>query len=280
MKYSIFLIILLSFQSFALEQADFIPEKTEKNGYVEPFQMFDDLYYVGDKWVSAYLITTSDGLVLVDSLESPYGRWIPENIEKLGLNPKDLKYMIITHGHSDHVGSAEYIQRKYGSKLIISYEGSLLAKSQSEKSKGKSQFMPPRVDNIAQDKDELIVGNKRFKLYLTPGHTKGTLSIDFSVQDKGIEHRAFIVGGNGTNFNGLDLAEKYVQSVEKIRRISQATPAVEVNLASHPHMAQIFSRKAKGSEEMNPFIDEDGFQEFLDVLEARGAKKLLEEQSK
>lgn len=150
MNFYIFLIIFLSFQSFAIEQIELIPEKTDKNGYVEPFQMFDDLYYVGDKWVSAYVIETSDGLVLVDTLESPYGRWIPENIEKLGLDPKDLKYILITHGHSDHVGSAEYIQSKYGSKLIISYEGSLLAKSQSDKSKGKNQFVPPRVGVVDQ----------------------------------------------------------------------------------------------------------------------------------
>ncbi|MFC3150843.1 MBL fold metallo-hydrolase [Litoribrevibacter euphylliae] len=280
MKYSLFLLIFLSFKSFSLDHSEFIPERTDKNGYVEPFKMFDDVYYVGDKWVSSYLISTSDGLVLVDSLESPYGRWIPGNIKRLGLDPKDLKYILITHGHSDHVGSAEYIQRNYGGKVIISYEGFLLTQSQSEASEGKTHFIPPKVDSFTKDNDELIVGNKRFKFYLTPGHTKGCLSIDFSVKDNGIDHRAFIVGGNGTNFNGLDLAANYVKSVERIRRISQSSPKVEVNLASHPRLAQIFERKAKHSGRNNPFIDQDGFQAFLDVLDARGAKKLLEEQAK
>ncbi|KDM93559.1 beta-lactamase [Photobacterium galatheae] len=279
MKYFILLLISLSFQSFALEQRAFIPEKTKKNGYVEPFKMFDDVYYVGDKWVSSYLITTSSGLVLIDTLESPYGRWIPDSIKKLGLDPNDLKYIIITHGHSDHIGAAEYIQRNYGSQIIISYEDFLLAKSTSKESTGNNHFIPPKVDSFTKDKDELIVGNKRFKFYSTPGHTEGCLSIDFFVKNKGIDHRAFIVGGNGTNFNGLDLAEKYVQSVEKIRNISRTSPEVEVNLASHPHMAQIFERKSKYSEEMNPFIDKNGFQEFLDVLEVRGTKKLLKEQT-
>lgn len=280
MRYFIFLLIFLSFKTFALDQIEPSPERTKENGFVEPFKIFDDVYYVGDKWVSSYLITTSVGLVLIDTLDSPYGRWIPESIEKLGLDPKNIKYILITHGHSDHVGSAEYIQRNYGGKVIISYEDFLLAKSQSEESTGKNHFIPPLVDGFAQDEDELVVGNKRFKFYLTPGHTRGCLSIDFTVKDKGVSHRAFIVGGNGINFSGLDLAEKYVQSVERVRRISRIKPKVEVNLANHPDMAQIFERKAKQSEKSNPFIDEKGFQKFLDVLAARGAKKLLEEQTK
>ena len=280
MKYSIFLLIFISLKSFAFDQAEIIPERTEKNGYVEPFKMFDDVYYVGDKWASSYLVTTADGFVLVDSLDSPYGRWIPENIRKLGLDLKNLKYILITHGHSDHVGSAEYIQRNYGSKIVISHEDFLLAKAQSEKSTGKNHFIPPKVDHFAKDGDELLVGGKLFKFYLTPGHTKGCLSIEFPVKDKGVDHRAFIVCGNGTNFQGQDLAEKYISSLERIRRISLTPPEVEVNLANHPNMAEIFERKAKFSETINPYIDTDGFQKYLNVLEARGAKKLQQEKAK
>ncbi|RSD30040.1 MBL fold metallo-hydrolase [Vibrio pectenicida] len=128
MKYGIGLILFLSISVFSADLKEKIPDKTEENGYVEPFKMFDDLYYVGDKWVSSYLVTTSDGLVLIDSLDSPYGRWIPQNIEKLGFNPKDIRYIFITHGHSDHVGSAEYIQRHFGAKVIMSNIDFRLAK--------------------------------------------------------------------------------------------------------------------------------------------------------
>ncbi|MDW6005446.1 MBL fold metallo-hydrolase [Vibrio mangrovi] len=275
----LWVLIFISLSSFATEVDEFIPEKTTKNGYVEPFQMFDDVFYVGDKWVSSYLIKTSAGLVLVDTLESPYGRWIPDNIRSLGLDPNEIKYIFITHGHSDHVGNAEYLQSKYGSKIVISYEDYLLAKELSAKSSGQALFKVPHVESFTKDGDEIVVGNTAFKFYLTPGHTKGCLSIDFFVTENGIRHRAFIVGGNGTNFSGSELAHRYVESVARIKAISQSEPVVEVNLANHPRMNQLFERKNRAVKGVNPFIDSKGFQDFVATLEARGAKKLQEEQA-
>ncbi len=272
------MLVLFSLNAFADKADEFIPEKTAQNGYLEPFQLFDDVFYVGDKWVSSYLIKTTDGLVLVDTLDSPYGRWIPDNIKKLGLNPKDIKYIFITHGHSDHVGNAEYLQRHFGSKVVISHEDYLLAKEQSAKSKGTQVFKAPKVEYFAKDNDELTVGDKTFKLYLTPGHTKGCLSIDFFVTEKGKKHRAFIVGGMGTNFSGLELARSYLASVARIKAISQQNPVVEVNLANHPGMNQLFERQKMITKDNNPFIDAKGFQDFIVTLEERGAKKLMEEQ--
>ncbi|MBU2899362.1 MBL fold metallo-hydrolase [Vibrio hepatarius] len=280
MTYKIGLLFLLSMNAFSAVLKEYIPNKSVKNGYVEPFQMFDDLYYVGDKWVSSYLVTTSDGLVLIDSLDSPYGRWIPQNIQKLGFNPKDIRYIFITHGHSDHVGSAEYIQRHFGAKVMMSSIDFRLAKFTAKNSTGDNLFLPPKVETFVSDNDELSVGSKHFKFYLTPGHTRGTLSLEFFVTDKGKSYRAFIVGGNGTNFTGFDLAEKYAHSVQRIRNLSLSKPHVEVNLASHPHMAQIFERNARYSQQTNPFIDQESFQEFLDVLEKRSVKKLAKEKKK
>lgn len=76
------------------------PAKTEKQGYVEPFQMFDNLFYIGDKWTSSYLLVTDQGLVVIDTLDMPYSKWLPDNIRKLGFNPQDVKYLLITHPHS------------------------------------------------------------------------------------------------------------------------------------------------------------------------------------
>ena len=73
-----------------------------KQQYVQPFQIFDNVYYVGIDWVAAYLIDTGDGLVLIDPL---YGKWInvlERNIRQLGFDPADTKYLINTHGHFDH----------------------------------------------------------------------------------------------------------------------------------------------------------------------------------
>lgn len=277
MKIKILALLFFYITASTASELRYAPDKTDKNGFVQPFQMFDSVYYVGDKWTSSYLIDTSEGLVLIDTLESPYGRWIPDNIKSLGLAPSDLKYILITHGHSDHVGNADYLQSKFDAKVIMSKGAYVLTTEQAQDSEGNGLFAPPKVDYFAKDGDELTVGRNTFKLYLTPGHTMGSLSIDFFVTQDGNKHRAFVVGGNGTNFNGLELANRYVESVQRIKDISQTLPIVEVNLASHPRMNQLFERERKTIDGKNPYIDAKSFQQFLDILEYRGSKKLAEE---
>lgn len=274
-----FLICLFSVsQSYAKE---FIPEKTDKNGYVEPFQMFDDLFYVGDKWASSYLVRTTDGLVLIETLESPYGRWIPSNVEKLGLNPSDIKYILVTHGHSDHVGNAEYIQRHYGSKVVMSKEELQLAKEQSTKSKGKGHFEAPHVNVFVKDGDHLVIGDTKFTFYITPGHTKGCVSIDFMVKNAGIPYRAFMVGGHSPSKTDIKLVGEFIKSIERIRTIALQEPKVSVNLANHPHKNHLFEERALGinDSKKNYFIDSKGFVEFLNKQEEIGKKKLEELQA-
>jgi metallo-beta-lactamase class B len=69
-----------------------------------PFKVFDNVYYVGICWVSAWLLKTSDGLVLIDTLYEPYTDRLLENIKKLGFDPADIKLILVTHGHFDHAG--------------------------------------------------------------------------------------------------------------------------------------------------------------------------------
>ncbi len=95
MRLTITLLAVLFFiPTTAASDIDRIPAMTQKNGYVEPFQIFDNVYYVGDQWVSAYIIKTNKGLILIDTLEFPYGKWIPKNLEKLNLNAQDIKYIL------------------------------------------------------------------------------------------------------------------------------------------------------------------------------------------
>ena len=83
-----------------------VPEMSVSRGYIEPFKLFDNLYYVGDKWVSAFLLNTEAGLVLIDSLEFSYSMWLPTNIKNAGFSVADIKRIVITHGYSDHAGGA------------------------------------------------------------------------------------------------------------------------------------------------------------------------------
>ena len=96
-----------------------------------PFKIFDNLYYVGIDWVAAYVLETSEGLILIDSL---YGKWINPmlaNIAKLGLDPNDIKYVLVTHGHFDHHGGAAVVQQRYGAKVVMTEDDWLLAETEA-----------------------------------------------------------------------------------------------------------------------------------------------------
>lgn len=278
MKFIQILILIFLFNIPAAFAEEFIPEKNDKNGYVEPFQMFDNVFYVGDKWGSSYLVKTTEGLVLIETLECPYGRWIPGNIKKVGLNPADIKYILVTHGHSDHVGNAEYIQRMYGGQVVMSKVEYQLAKEQAKKSKGEGSFKAPVINKFVGDGDELIVGDTKFTFYVTPGHTNSCLSIEFIVKNLGKSYRAFMFGGHSPSRKNADLANAFIKSIRRIRALASVEPKVSVNLANHPHKNKLFENRdlSKGSESINYFIDSKDFFDFLDMQEDIGLKKIAE----
>ncbi|CAM2880488.1 MBL fold metallo-hydrolase [Vibrio neptunius] len=242
------------------------PKMSVENGYVEPFKMFDNVYYIGDKWVSSYAIETSSGLVIIDTLDFPYSKWIPENLRKLGLGDKTVSHIIVTHGHSDHVGGAEFLQSTYNAKVIMTKKGLELTKKQSQKSQGENKFLPPRVFKFAEDESEVLLGNTKFKFYITPGHTEGDLSIDFLVEDDGKAYRAFVVGGHGINFQNPELVRQYFTSMKRVKQIAKSSPMVTVNLSNHPHKNNLFSNRDRMREgsASNPFINQDNFFNFID----------------
>lgn len=265
-KLSIALLLLISVCASADED---VPEMNDKNGYVEPFQMFDDVYYVGDKWVSSYAVETHTGLVIIDTLDFPYSKWIPINLKKLGLEQQPVTHILATHGHSDHVGGAQYLQAKYGSKVVMTVKGHELAKQQAENSDGVNKFLPPNVDLIVEDGMTLEIGGKPFKFYITPGHTEGDFSLDFMVHDGGVQHRAFVVGGHSLDARKPELANQFFESLDRIREIARKPPAVTVNLSNHPHKNDLFANREKqiNGATTNPFISNDNFFIFLEQQE-------------
>ncbi|GAA5213200.1 MBL fold metallo-hydrolase [Corallincola platygyrae] len=251
-----------------------MPKMTARNGYVEPFKMFDNVYYVGDKWVSSYAVVTSSGLVLIDTLEFPFSQWIPVNLKKLGLADKSVTHLIVTHGHTDHVGGAAYLQNLYGADVIITEKGQKLAIAQAAKSKGESKFLPPNPKSFVQDSSSLMVGYTEFKFYITPGHTAGDLSVDFMVKDRGKEYRAFVVGGHSPNLQNASLAAAFKTSMARIKALAGQSPEVTVNLANHPHKNNLFKNRDRTSLQagddaaVNPFVDQADFYRFIQQQES------------
>jgi Zn-dependent hydrolases, including glyoxylases len=165
--------------------------------HVEPAKVFDNLYFVGESEFSAWAVNTSDGIILVDALFAySVEDEIVNGLKKVGLDPAKIKYVIISHAHSDHAGGAKYLQDHFGSHIILSpADWDLLDRD-------KGSWPKPKRDMVATDGQKLTLGDTTVTLYLTPGHTYGTISTLIPVKDGGQPHLAATWGG--TRSTGCD----------------------------------------------------------------------------
>lgn len=197
----------------------------------EPFKIFDNLYYVGAKNVCAYLMTTSGGLVLIDSLFPDTTDLLIENIHKVGFKPEDIKYIFISHSHIDHFGGAGRIKEMSGARVIMSKEdwGAVERQQSAAQKGGRPMGIPLTRDIVKGDGDKLTIGDQEFTFYFTPGHSPGALSAEFRVIDRGKSYRAIAPGGMGTQFPP-DMTEVYIKGLEHLRALGP----FDVMLGNHP----------------------------------------------
>jgi|HubBroStandDraft_2_1064218.scaffolds.fasta_scaffold16563_2 metallo-beta-lactamase class B len=162
--------------------------------HVEPVKVFDDLYFVGQSEYSAWAVTTSDGIILVDTIWSySVEDEIVGGLKKLGLDPKSIKYALVSHGHIDHAGGAKYLQDHFGTRIILTAADWDLLDHDT------GPWPKPERDMVATDGQKLTLGNTTLTFYLTPGHTLGTISTLIPVTDGGKPH--LVAEWGGTAFN-------------------------------------------------------------------------------
>ncbi|KAL4794830.1 beta-lactamase-like protein [Aspergillus venezuelensis] len=169
--------------------------------FVDPFSPFDNFYFVGHTIVSAWAYNTTEGIVLIDSLdnaEEVEAVLIP-GLNSVGLSADNIKHVIITHEHLDHYGGAKYIQDNFHPKIYASE-----AAWEGMEDMGPNAEPPvPVRDQVVTDGQDITVGGIEFHIVHTPGHTPGTISLIFPVFDHGKPHLAGLSGGSG------DPAEPY-----------------------------------------------------------------------
>ena len=260
------------------------PEGADRNDpvaqRVEPFQIFDNLYYVGIEWVSCYLLVTTDGLILIDALYGDHIDTAIDGIRTLGFDPADLKYVLATHGHFDHVGGAARFQETYGARVGMTEADWELA--ETPPGNPDYEIDVPVRDMVIADGDTLELGDTAFRFYVTPGHTEGVLSMEFPVRDGGEEHRAFVLGGVGLNFEGVHRTNLYLDSVARVQRLAaeEGNP-IEVSITNHASMGRIFERAerlaSRAEGDPHPFVDPDGYEAWLAELQKNAEEKLVVE---
>jgi len=245
--------------------------------YIKPFQVFDNLHYVGIDWVGAWILETSEGLILFDSLYGPFVEVLLKNIQDAGFDPKDIEYILVSHAHFDHSGGAKALKDLTGARVGM-VEGDWKA-IEAEVQPQFTDTEPFPRDLVIQDGDTITLGDTTIACYATPGHTTGVLSMAFTVYDNGKPHKAFSFGGVGLNFSGVERTEMYIQSVKRL----QAMQGIEVNIPNHAAMGRVFERneqlKAREEGDPHPFVDGEGFTDWLDELMVNVEKKLEQEKA-
>src|SRR5213594_4695937 len=159
---------------------------------LEPTKIFDNLYYIGFNDVGAWALTTSQGIIVIDSLNTPEEaeKILVPGMEKAGLDPKQIKYVVIGHGHFDHFGGTPYLQRAYKPRVLLSgADWDFIAASPQ-----RNRELPAR-DVSVTDGQTLTLGDTTITMMVTPGHTPGSLAILMPVKDRGKAYVALMLSG-------------------------------------------------------------------------------------
>jgi metallo-beta-lactamase class B len=247
----------------AASPADAIDPAQRASWHLAPHQVFDNLYFVGQVEFSAWAITTSEGIIVMDALfEYSVEDEIIQGLESLGLDPRQTRYVVISHAHGDHVGGAKKLQ-DLGAKVAMSAaDWDLLEGSEAE-------FAKPTRDVVISDGQQLTVGDTTVTLYVTPGHTLGTVSSIFPVKDGSNTHMAAYWGGTAFNWVRGPAAyvtperpekfwfDSYANSAQRFRGLAERAGA-DVILSNHgkyddtPRKLDAVDRRAPGAS--HPYV--------------------------
>jgi metallo-beta-lactamase class B len=238
----------------------------------EPAAAFDNLYFVGGAWSSAWALRTSEGIILIDALNNPAEAeaLIEVGLRKVGLDPAQIRYVVVSHGHGDHYGGAQYLADKYKARIIMS-EADWKMLSTGLEFTSRHWPAPPARDIAVKPGEALTLGDTTIVFQATPGHTWGTLSPVFPVRSGGKTHRAILWGGTSFNF-GKDLprVDAYVGSAKRMAAVAKAE-GIDVMLSNHSSFdgtIEKFAAMRASPASGNPFvIGQDAVVRTLGVME-------------
>ena len=253
--------------------------------YSEPAKVFDDVYFVGGKIHSSWALTTREGIILIDTL-FPYNseELIVGGMQKLGLDPKQIKYLIISHAHTDHIGGAEIIQKKYGARVVMGAPDWETV----EKYPNRYKTMAPKRDIVATEGMKITLGGRTVTIWTTPGHTPGTLSYTFTALDRGRTVNIAYSGGTAFNFvnntpnPGIRNFQIYIDSQKKMAQKAAAAHAT-VLLSNHSEFDDAYNRNrmlaGRGTGPHPYEVGEESVQRYFTVMQscARAAQIRLEQ---
>jgi metallo-beta-lactamase class B len=203
------------------------PAPARETWHAEPVKVFDNLYFLGQTEFSVWAITTSQGIILLDAIfDYSIEDEVVGGLTKLGLDPKQIKYVMVSHGHLDHAGGAKFLQERFGARLLMSAADYDLMERDNPTWK-------PKRDMVVTDGQTLTLGDTTLTFYITPGHTEGTISTIVPVRDGNQRHVVAEWGGTLFNFGPIrPRLQAYADSAARFKQIA-AKAGADVILSNH-----------------------------------------------
>lgn len=234
---------------------------------VPPFRIIDNIYYVGTEDLASYLITSPEGHVLVDSGVAANAQTILDNVTSLGFKPGEIRLLLTTQAHFDHVAAMAELKKRTGAQLAASAGDAPVLEDggRSDHHLGPEyNFVPVKVDRIIRDGEVVRIGPVALTARLTPGHTKGTTTWTMEARDSKGQARQVVILGSTTVLPGVRLVnnQKYPGVAEDFTKsfAVQKSLTCEIFLSAHGSVfaAQEKAKAAAGGKGDAAFFDADG----------------------
>jgi metallo-beta-lactamase class B len=281
--------LLLAGSSLLAQGITMPPRADNNNEKHEPFRMIGNIYWVGHTQVGAFLIKTSDGLVLMDTTSTEQSHWVKENIEKLGFRVRDIKYILNSHVHEEHMGGVPMFRELSGAKVVLSKaaaDETAVGGRTDFREDGSEQYKPFKADQIIEHGGKLTLGDTTLTAYVTPGHAKGCTTWTMPVEEDGKRYNAVFFCGMATA--GIDRAPllnnpKYpniVADYQKSFQILHSLPC-DVYLYARASTINLHEKQArlKAGEKPNPFVDPAGCREYINHYDEEFTTQLTQQRA-
>ena len=235
---------------------------------LEPIKVFDNLWAIGHQETTVLALTTSDGIILIDADRADKGV-IPGHLKKAGLNPANVKYLLVTHGHGDHYAGSKQFQEEYGTRVgVAQADWDLMYASDTP----NQALGRPKRDLVLAEGKPLKLGDTTVNFVATPGHTPGSLGFIFPVKDGGKTYMAGLYGGTIFTASRIQTPalRQYIDSIAHFVDVAKKMN-VEVQIQNHPifdatpeRLAKLKARKAG---ERHPFyMSTEHFGKFWNTI--------------
>ncbi|MBI3047086.1 MAG: subclass B3 metallo-beta-lactamase [Acidobacteria bacterium] len=262
----------------ALAAAQTVEDRTQDRVAFPPHRIIGTIHYVGTGTLNSYLITTPDGHILINTNFEETVPLLRGSIEKLGFTLADIKIILGSHAHGDHMQADAVVKELTGGAQVMAMEQDVPALKAMKAPSGK----PHPIDRVLKDGEQVRFGGVTLTAHLTPGHTRGCTTWETTVQEGGRSYNVVIACGGlqedarlVNNKNYPEIADHFLQSIKKYR-----TMKPDVFLASHSWFFDLAGKyKRLGTSATNPYIDPAGFRAWVDNME-KNWNTLMAEQKK